>query len=40
MQKVIDEIGNKKRRNLPLGPEPRFMQVNNDEAETTRETRP
>ena len=40
MQKVIDEIGNKKRRNLPLDPEPRFMQVNNDEAETTRETRP
>ena len=38
MQKVIDEIGNKKRRNLPLDPEPRFMQVNNDEAETTRET--
>lgn len=40
MLKVVEEIEDKKLRNLPLEPEPRFMQVNNDEAETTRETRP
>jgi Zn-dependent protease with chaperone function len=40
MLKVVEEIEDKKRRNLPLDPEPRYMQVNNDGVETTRETRP
>lgn len=41
MLKVVEEIEDKKRRNLPLDPEPRYMQVNNnDEVETTREARP
>jgi Zn-dependent protease with chaperone function len=40
MLKVVEEIEDKKRSNLPLDPEPRYMQVNNDGVETTRETRP
>jgi predicted Zn-dependent protease len=40
MLKVIAEIEDKKRRSLPLAPEPRYMQLNNDGVETTRETRP
>jgi predicted Zn-dependent protease len=40
MLKVVEEIEDKKRRNLPLDPEPRYMQVNSDGFKTTRETRP
>jgi hypothetical protein len=40
MLKVVEEIEDKKRRNIPLDPEPRHMQVSNDGFEMTRETRP
>jgi hypothetical protein len=30
MLKVVEEIEDKKLRNLPLEPEPRFMQVNGE----------
>lgn len=39
MQKVVQEIEDKKRRNLPLDPELRFIRANDsDEAETARDT--
>jgi Zn-dependent protease with chaperone function len=40
MQKVIDEIENKKRRNVPLDPERRFIRTDVDGAEPTSETYP
>lgn len=40
MQKVIDEIENKKRRNVPLDPERRFIRTDVDGAEPTGETYP
>ncbi|HET7912670.1 MAG TPA: M48 family metallopeptidase [Pseudolabrys sp.] len=40
MQKVIDEIEDKKRRNLPLVPEPRFIRADADESGAANETLP
>jgi hypothetical protein len=40
MQKVIDEIENKKRHNLPLVPERRFIRTDVDGTEAASEIQP
>jgi hypothetical protein len=40
MQKVIDEIENKKRRSLPLAPERRFIRTDVDGTEAATEIQP
>ena len=40
MQKVIEEIESKKRRNVPLDPERRFIRPDVDAVEASSETYP